>query len=81
MRRPVRLIEHEPVCPKPRLSVPGQHVTPYGYLLAAPNAAWRMALALRTELIALQHAGGELQPPALGHCPARGAGAARLRLG
>ena len=40
--RLVRLTGHEPVYPKPRLSVPGQGVTPYPYLLrerpaTAPN--------------------------------------------
>ena len=42
VRRLVRLMGHEPVYPKPRLSVPGQGVTPYPYLLrerpaTAPN--------------------------------------------
>ena len=45
VRRLVRLMGHEPVYPKPRLSVPGQIVTPYPYLLrerpaTAPNEAW-----------------------------------------
>ena len=43
--RLVRLMGHEPVYPKPRLSVPGQGVTPYPYLLrnrpaTAPNEVW-----------------------------------------
>ena len=33
VRRLVRRMGHEPVYPKPRLSVPGQGVTPYHYLL------------------------------------------------
>jgi putative transposase len=42
VRRLVRLMGHEPVYPKPRLSIPGQGVTPYPYLLrdrpaTAPN--------------------------------------------
>jgi putative transposase len=42
VRRLVRLMGHDPVYPKPRLSVPGQGVTPYPYLLrerpaTAPN--------------------------------------------
>ena len=42
VRRLVRLMGHEPVYPQPRLSVPGQGVTPYPYLLrdrpaTAPN--------------------------------------------
>ena len=42
VRRLVRLMGHELVYPKPRLSVPGQGVTPYSYLLrdrpaTAPN--------------------------------------------
>ena len=45
VRRLVRLMGHEPVYPKPRLSVPGQGVTPYPYLLrerpaTAPNEVW-----------------------------------------
>jgi putative transposase len=45
VRRLVRLIGHEPVYPKPRLSVPAQGVTPYPYLLrerpaTAPNEVW-----------------------------------------
>ena len=45
VRRLVRLMSHEPVYPKPRLSVPGQGVTPYPYLLrdrpaTAPNEVW-----------------------------------------
>jgi putative transposase len=45
VRRLVRLMGHEPVYPKPRLSVPGQGVTPYPYLLrdrpaTAPNKVW-----------------------------------------
>lgn len=36
VRRPVRLMGHAPVCPKPRLSVPGQGITPYPYLAAGP---------------------------------------------
>ena len=44
-RRRVRLMGHEPVYPKPRLSVPEQGVTPYPYLLrdrpaTAPNEMW-----------------------------------------
>lgn len=43
VRRLVRLMGHEPVYRKPRLSMPGQAVTPYPYLLrerpaTAPNA-------------------------------------------
>jgi putative transposase len=46
VRRLVRLMGHEPVYPKPRLSVPRQGVTPYPYLLrarpaTAPNEVWR----------------------------------------
>ena len=46
VRRLVRLMGQEPVCSKPRLSVPGQRVTPYPYLLrdrpaTAPNEVWR----------------------------------------
>ena len=33
VRRLMRRIGYEPVCPKPRLSVPGQGVAPYPYLL------------------------------------------------
>jgi putative transposase len=49
VRRLVRLMGHEPVYHKPRLSVPGQGVTPYPYLLrerpaTAPNEGWRTAL-------------------------------------
>ena len=45
VRRLVRLMGHEPVYSKPRLSVPGQSVTPYPYLLrdrpaTAPNEVW-----------------------------------------
>jgi putative transposase len=45
VRRLVRLMGHEPVYPKPRLSAPGQGVTPYPYLLrerpaTAPNEVW-----------------------------------------
>ncbi|MGI4740523.1 MAG: IS3 family transposase [Janthinobacterium lividum] len=45
VRRLVRLMGHEPVYPKPRLSVPGQGFTPYPYLLrerpaTAPNEVW-----------------------------------------
>ena len=45
VRRLVRLMGHEPVYPKPRLSVPGQGSTPYPYLLrdrpaTAPNEVW-----------------------------------------
>jgi putative transposase len=45
VRRLVRLMGHEPVYPKPRLSLPGQGVTPYPYLLrdrpaTAPNEVW-----------------------------------------
>ena len=45
VRRLVRLMGHEPVYPKPRLTVPGQGVTPYPYLLrerpaTAPNEVW-----------------------------------------
>lgn len=45
VRRLVRLMGHEPVYPKPRLSVPGQGITPYPYLLrdhaaTAPNEVW-----------------------------------------
>ena len=45
VRRLVRLMGHEPVYPKPRLSVPGQGVTLYPYLLRdrpapAPNEMW-----------------------------------------
>ena len=45
VRRLVRLMGHQPVYPKPRLSVPGQGVTPYTYLLrdrpaTAPNEMW-----------------------------------------
>ena len=45
VRRLVRLMGHEPVYPKPRLSVPGQGVTSYPYLLrerpaTAPNEVW-----------------------------------------
>ena len=45
VRRLVRLMCHEPVYPKPSLSVPGQGVTPYPYLLrdrpaTAPNEVW-----------------------------------------
>ena len=45
VRRLVRLMGHEPVYPKPRLSVPGQGVMPYPYLLrdrpaTAPNEVW-----------------------------------------
>ncbi len=45
VRRLVRLMGHEPVYPKPRLSVPGQGVTPYPYLLRdrpapAPDEVW-----------------------------------------
>lgn len=45
VRRLVRLMGHEPVYPKPRLSIPGQGVTPYPYLLrerpaTAPNEVW-----------------------------------------
>ena len=88
VRRLVRLMGHEPVYPKPRLSIPGQGVTPYPYLLrdrpaTAPNEVLvppgrhceyryylrahgqglslpgrraRLALALRAQLAALQHA-------------------------
>jgi putative transposase len=46
VRRLVRLIGHESVYPKPRLTVSGQGVTPYPYLLRecpaiAPNEVWR----------------------------------------
>ena len=42
VHRLVRLMGHEPIYPKPRLTVPGQGVTPYPYLLhqrpaTAPN--------------------------------------------
>lgn len=45
VRRLVRLMGHEPVYPKPRLSLPGQGATPYSYLLrerpaTAPNEVW-----------------------------------------
>ena len=45
IRRLVRLMGHEPVYPKPRLSMPGQGVRPYPYLLrdrpaTAPNEVW-----------------------------------------
>lgn len=45
VRRLVRLMGQEPVYPKPRLSVPGEGVTPYPYLLrervlSAPNEVW-----------------------------------------
>ncbi|GAA4012705.1 hypothetical protein GCM10022408_26860 [Hymenobacter fastidiosus] len=45
VRRLVRLMGQEPVYPKPRLSVPGQGVTRYPYLLrervlSAPNEVW-----------------------------------------
>ena len=45
VRHLVRRMGHEPVYPKPRLSVPGQGVTPYPYLLrdrpaTAPNEVW-----------------------------------------
>ncbi|WP_460584405.1 hypothetical protein [Hymenobacter arcticus] len=45
VRHLVRLMGHEPVYPKPRLTVPGQGVTPYPYLLrerpaTAPNEVW-----------------------------------------
>ena len=45
VRRLVRLMGHEPIYPKPRLSIPGQGVTPYPYLLrdrpaTAPNEVW-----------------------------------------
>lgn len=45
VRRLVRLMGHEPVYPKPRLSVTGQGVIPYPYLLrdrpaTAPNEVW-----------------------------------------
>jgi hypothetical protein len=45
VRRLVRLMGHEPVYPKPRLTLPGQGVTPYPYLLrerlaTAPNEVW-----------------------------------------
>ena len=45
VRRLVRLMGHEPVYHKPRLSVPGQGVTPCPYLLrdrpaTAPNEVW-----------------------------------------
>ena len=45
VRRLVRLMGHEPVYPKPRLSIPGQGITPYPYLLrdrpaTAPNEVW-----------------------------------------
>jgi putative transposase len=45
VRRLVRLMGHEPVYPKPSLSIPGQGVTPYPYLLrerpaTAPNEVW-----------------------------------------
>jgi putative transposase len=41
----VRLMGHEPVYPKPRLTVPCQGVTPYPHLLrerpaTAPNEVW-----------------------------------------
>ena len=41
----VRRMGHEPVYPNPRLSVPGQGITPYPYLLrdrlaTAPNQVW-----------------------------------------
>ncbi|OGX83514.1 DDE-type integrase/transposase/recombinase [Hymenobacter glacialis] len=44
-KRVRRLVRHEPVYPKPRLSVPGQGTTPYPYLLwdrpaTAPNEVW-----------------------------------------
>ena len=45
VRRLVRLMDHEPVYPKPRLHVPGQGVTPHPYLLRerpamVPNEVW-----------------------------------------
>lgn len=45
VRRLVRLMGHEPVCPKPQLTVLGQGVTPYPYLLrerpaTASNEVW-----------------------------------------
>ena len=45
VRRLVCLMSHEPVYPKPRLSMPGQGVMPYPYLLRerpamAPNEVW-----------------------------------------
>ena len=45
VRRLVRLMGYEPVYPKPRLSVPGQGITRYPYLLrdrsaTAPNEVW-----------------------------------------
>ena len=45
VRRLVRLMGHEPGYPKPRLSVPGQGLTSYPYLLrdrpaTAPNEVW-----------------------------------------
>ena len=44
-RRAHRLIRHEPVYPRPRLSIPGQDITPYLYLLrdhpaTVPNEVW-----------------------------------------
>ena len=45
VRRLVRRMGHEPVYPKPRLSVPGQGITPYPYLLRdrpapVPDEVW-----------------------------------------
>ncbi|MGI4734887.1 MAG: hypothetical protein ACRYG7_06870 [Janthinobacterium lividum] len=45
VRRLVRLMGHEPVYPKPRLSLPDRGGTPYPYLLwdrpaTAPNEVW-----------------------------------------
>ncbi|AWM34099.1 hypothetical protein [Hymenobacter nivis] len=51
VRRLVRLMDHGPGYPKPRLSVPGQGVTPYPYLLrdrpaTAPDEVWSTDITL-----------------------------------
>ena len=112
VRQLVRLMGHEPVYPKPRLSIPGQGVTPYPYLLrdrpaTAPNEVLvppgrhcehryhlhshgpelslfgrraRLALALRAELAALQHARRGLLPHGFPHSPGPAAGPVHLQL-
>ena len=64
VRRLVRLMGHEPVYPKPRLSVLGQSVTPYPYLLqdrpaTAPNEVWS------TDITYVPMAKGVLYPAAV----------------
>ena len=64
VRRLVRRMGHEPVNPKPRLSVPGQGITPYPYLLRdrpapVPDEVWS------TDITDISMAQGFLYPVAV----------------